>query len=255
MIFDTHAHYDDIAFDEDRDELIEYMHQNGVDYIVNAGEAVKSSLAGVEMGKKYDFVYSASGIHPEHANETTDSDIVEIEKIAKENKKVVAIGEIGLDYHYEGYNKEKQIDIFKKQLKIAKDLDLPVIIHSRDASQDTFDIIKESGIRKGIIHCYSGSAQMAADYVKMGFFIGIGGVLTYKNARKLVEVAEEIDINNIVLETDCPYLAPAPFRGKRNNSLYIQYVAEKMAEIKGISYDEVCKITSETGKKIFGIQS
>ena len=255
MIFDTHAHYDDIAFDEDRDELIEYMHQNGVDYIVNAGEAVKSSLAGVEMGKKYDFVYSASGIHPEHANETTDSDIVEIEKIAKENKKVVAIGEIGLDYHYEGYNKEKQIDIFKKQLKIAKDLDLPVIIHSRDASQDTFDIIKESGVRKGIIHCYSGSAQMAADYVKMGFFIGIGGVLTYKNARKLVEVAEEIDINNIVLETDCPYLAPAPFRGKRNNSLYIQYVAEKMAEIKGISYDEVCKITSENGKKIFGIQS
>ncbi len=255
MIFDTHAHYDDIAFDEDRDELIEYMHQNGVDYIVNAGEAVKSSLAGVEMGKKYDFVYSASGIHPEHANETTDSDIVEIEKIARENKKVVAIGEIGLDYHYEGYNKEKQIDIFKKQLKIAKDLDLPVIIHSRDASQDTFDIIKESGVRKGIIHCYSGSAQMAADYVKMGFFIGIGGVLTYKNARKLVEVAEEIDINNIVLETDCPYLAPAPFRGKRNNSLYIQYVAEKMAEIKGISYDEVCKITSENGKKIFGIQS
>ncbi len=255
MIFDTHAHYDDIAFDEDRDELIEYMHQNGVDYIVNAGEAVKSSLAGVEMGKKYDFVYSASGIHPEHANETTDSDIVEIEKIAKENKKVVAIGEIGLDYHYEGYDKEKQIDIFKKQLKIAKDLDLPVIIHSRDASQDTFDIIKESGVRKGIIHCYSGSAQMAADYVKMGFFIGIGGVLTYKNARKLVEVAEEIDINNIVLETDCPYLAPAPFRGKRNNSLYIQYVAEKMAEIKGISYDEVCKITSENGKKIFGIQS
>ena len=255
MIFDTHAHYDDIAFDEDRDELIEYMHQNGVDYIVNAGEAVKSSLAGVEMGKKYDFVYSASGIHPEHANETTDSDIVEIEKIARENKKVVAIGEIGLDYHYEGYNKEKQIDIFKKQLKIAKDPDLPVIIHSRDASQDTFDIIKESGVRKGIIHCYSGSAQMAADYVKMGFFIGIGGVLTYKNARKLVEVAEEIDINNIVLETDCPYLAPAPFRGKRNNSLYIQYVAEKMAEIKGISYDEVCKITSENGKKIFGIQS
>ncbi len=206
MIFDTHAHYDDIAFDEDRDELIEYMHQNGVDYIVNAGEAVKSSLAGVEMGKKYEFVYSASGIHPEHANETTDSDIEEIEKIARENKKVVAIGEIGLDYHYEGYNKEKQIDIFKKQLKIAKDLDLPVIIHSRDASQDTFDIIKESEIRKGIIHCYSGSAKMAADYVKMGFFIGIGGVLTYKNARKLVEVAEEIDINNIVLETDCPYL-------------------------------------------------
>ena len=253
MIFDTHAHYDDEAFDMDRDQLLNDMHQKGIEYIVNAGEAVKSSLAGVEMGKRYDFVYSASGIHPEHANETNDRDIEEIEKIARENKKVVAIGEIGLDYHYEGYSKEKQIDIFKKQLEIAKELDLPVIIHSRDASQDTFDIIKESGVRKGIIHCYSGSAQMAKDYVKMGFFIGIGGVLTYKNARKLVEVAEEIPLEAIVLETDCPYLAPAPFRGKRNNSLYIQFVAEKMAEIKGISYEEVCRKTVENGKKIFGI--
>ena len=152
MIFDSHAHYDDEAFDADRDELLTSMHANGVEYILNAGEAVKSSLAGVELGKKYDFIYSAAGIHPEHDEETTDEDIAEIEKIALQNKKVRAIGEIGLDYHYEGYNKEKQIYIFKKQLEIAKKINLPVIIHSRDAAQECFDIIKESRVNMGVIH-------------------------------------------------------------------------------------------------------
>jgi len=254
MIFDSHAHYDDEAFDDDRDELLQSMHENGVDYIVNSGESVRSSFAGVELGKKYDFIYSSSGIHPHYASEVTEEDLETVEKIAAENEKVVAIGEIGLDYHYEGYSREKQIYIFKKQLEIAERLNLPVIIHSREASQECFDIIKESKVRKGVIHCYSGSAQMAADYVKMGFYIGIGGVVTYSNAKKLVEVAENIGIENIVVETDCPYLAPTPFRGKRNNSSYIEYVAEKIAEIKGISYKEVCEKTSLNAKNLFGIK-
>ena len=255
MIFDSHAHYDDEAFDADRDELLTSMHANGVEYILNAGEAVKSSLAGVELGKKYDFIYSAAGIHPEHDEETTDEDIAEIEKIAIQNKKVRAIGEIGLDYHYEGYNKEKQIYIFKKQLEIAKKINLPVIIHSRDAAQECFDIIKESRVNMGVIHCYSGSVEMAKEYIKIGFYIGIGGVVTYKNARKLVEVAEAIPIEKIVLETDCPYLAPSPFRGKRNNSSYIEFVAEKIEEIKGISYEKVCEITTENAKKLYDINN
>lgn len=255
MIFDSHAHYDDEAFDADRDELLTSMHANDVEYILNAGEAVKSSLAGVELGKKYDFIYSAAGIHPEHDEETTDEDIAQIEKIALQNKKVRAIGEIGLDYHYEGYNREKQIYIFKKQLEIAKKINLPVIIHSRDAAQECFDIIKESKVNMGVIHCYSGSVEMAKEYIKMGFYIGIGGVVTYKNARKLVEVAEAIPIEKIVLETDCPYLAPSPFRGKRNNSSYIEFVAEKIAEIKGISYEKVCEITTENAKKLYDINN
>ena len=255
MIFDSHAHYDDEAFDADRDELLTSMHANGVEYILNAGGAVKSSLAGVELGKKYDFIYSAAGIHPEHDEETTDEDIAEIEKIALQNKKVRAIGEIGLDYHYEGYNKEKQIYIFKKQLEIAKKINFPVIIHSRDAAQECFDIIKESRVNMGVIHCYSGSVEMAKEYIKIGFYIGIGGVVTYKNARKLVEVAEAIPIEKIVLETDCPYLAPSPFRGKRNNSSYIEFVAEKIAEIKGISYEKVCEITTENAKKLYDINN
>ena len=254
MIFDSHAHYDDRKFDKDRDELLTYMHENGVEFILNSGESVRASRAGVELGKKYDFVYSASGIHPHYASNVTDKDLQIIEEIAVKNKKVVAIGEIGLDYHYDGYSAEDQKYVFEKQLMIAKKLDLPVIIHSRDASQECFDIIKASGVRKGVIHCYSGSAQMAVDYAKMGFYIGIGGVVTYNNARKLVEVVEALPIERIVVETDCPYLAPQQVRGERNNSMYIEYVAQKIAEIKGISYEKVCEITNFNARNLFDIR-
>lgn len=254
MIFDSHAHYDDRKFNADRDELLSSMHENGVDYIVNSGESLKASKAGVELGKKYDFIYSASGIHPSNTDTMDENVLKEIKKIAL-MPKVVAIGEIGLDYHYDNTDKPTQKYWFSRQLELAKELDMPVIIHSRDAAQECFDIIKESRVNMGVIHCYSGSVEMAKEYIKIGFYIGIGGVVTYKNARKLVEVAEAIPIEKIVLETDCPYLAPSPFRGKRNNSSYIEFVAEKIEEIKGISYEKVCEITTENAKKLYDINN
>lgn len=253
MIFDSHAHYDDRKFNADRDELLSSMHENGVDYIVNSGESLKASKAGVELGKKYDFIYSASGIHPSNTDTMDENVLKEIKKIAL-MPKVVAIGEIGLDYHYDNTDKPTQKYWFSRQLELAKELDMPVIIHSRDAAQECFDMIKKSGVRKGIIHCYSGSAEMAMEYVKMGFYIGIGGVLTYSNARKTVDVAEEVPLNRIVLETDCPYLAPVPNRGKRNDSTMIKYVAEKLAEIKNISVEQVYFVTSQNAKDVFELK-
>lgn len=252
MIFDSHAHYDDKQFNSDRDELLRSMHENGVDFIVNSGESLRASKAGIELGKKYVFLYSAVGIHPNNTSNMNDEILREIKNLAS-NKKVVAIGEIGLDYHYDNTDKQCQRYWFRRQLELAKELKMPVIIHSRDAAQECFDMIKESGVNKGIIHCYSGSPQMALDYVKLGYYIGIGGVLTYSNARKTVETAEALPLNRIVLETDCPYLAPVPFRGKRNNSSYIKYVAEKLAEIKNITVNEVYDVTSQNAKDVFSI--
>jgi len=251
MIFDSHAHYDDRKFDKDRDELLKYMHENGVEFILNSGESVRASKAGVELGKKYDFVYSASGIHPHYASDVTDRDLQIVEEIAVKNKKVVAIGEIGLDYHYDGYSAEDQKYVFEKQLMIAKKLDMPVIIHSRDAAQECFDMIKESGVRKGVIHCYSGSAEMAEEYVKMGFKIGVGGVVTYKNSKKLIETVERLSIKDILIETDSPYLAPSVVRGTRNDSSNLKYVVKKIAELKNMTEEEVAKITSDNAVELF----
>ncbi|MCI1931532.1 MAG: TatD family hydrolase [Clostridia bacterium] len=253
MIFDSHAHYDDEQFDSDRDELLLSLHKNGVDFIMNSGESVRASKAGVELGKKYDFIYSAAGIHPSYASSTTDEDIKIIRKILENEKKVLALGEIGLDYHYENADKEKQRTLFKKQLSLAKELDMPVIIHSRDASQECFDIIKESGVRNGVIHCFSSSKELAAEYIKLGFFIGIGGVLTYSNARKMAEVVESAPIERILLETDCPYLAPVPNRGKRNDSSMLTYVAEKISEIKNMNIESVYSITENNALRMFRI--
>ena len=253
MIFDSHAHYDDKQFDKDRDELLSSMNKNGVDFILNSGESLRASKAGVELGKKYDFIYSASGIHPSNTKNMTEEIYNEIKELTK-NEKVVAIGEIGLDYHYDNTDKEKQRYWFKRQLEMAKELSMPVIIHSRDAAQECFDIIKESGVNKGIIHCYSGSPEMAAAYVKLGFYIGIGGVLTYNNAKKTVDFVRILPLNRIVLETDCPYLAPVPNRGKRNDSTMIKFVAEKIAEIKHVPVNEVYSVTSQNAKNVFGIK-
>lgn len=227
MIFDTHAHYDDEAFESDREELLNSMHEGGVLGIVNASADINSSLSSAKLSEKYPYVFAAVGVHPENLDGLSEDYTEQIKKIATEHKKVVAIGEIGLDYHFRSDNKEKQIEVFENQVKLANFLDLPVIVHDREAHKDTFDILKKYN-PKGIVHCFSGSVEMAKEIVKLGMKLGIGGVLTFKNAKTIVEVVKQIPLSHLVLETDAPYLAPVPFRGKRCNSSYIKFVAEKI---------------------------
>lgn len=250
MYFDTHAHFDDEKFDENRDTLIEEMHSNGVDYIINVGADIKSSQKSMELAEKYDFIYAAVGVHPHEVENMTDGDIDKLRKFA-EYEKVVAIGEIGLDYYYDFSSRDKQRYWFERQLKLAYELNLPVSIHSREAAKETFDIIKNSNVRKGVIHAYSGSAEMAKDYIDMGFYIGVGGVVTFKNAKKLIDVVSLAPIERILLETDSPYLSPVPVRGTVNNSQNLKYVAEKIGEIKQIEPKKVCEITAQNAKGIF----
>lgn len=250
MYFDTHAHYDDEKFDENRDTLIEEMHTNGVDYIINIGSDMESSVKSMELAKKYDFIYAAVGVHPHEVKDMTEA-VIERLREYSEYEKVVAIGEIGLDYYYDFSPRDKQRYWFERQLELAAELDLPVSIHSRDAAQETFDIIKNSRVRKGVIHAYSGSVEMARDYIDMGFYIGVGGVVTFKNAKKLVDVVRFAPMEKILLETDSPYLSPVPLRGTVNNSQNLKYVADKIGEIKQISLEKVCEITSQNAKVIF----
>lgn len=250
MYFDTHAHFDDEKFDENRDTLIEEMHSNGVDYIINVGADIKSSQKSMELAEKYDFIYAAVGVHPHEVENMTDEDIDKLRKFA-EYEKVVAIGEIGLDYYYDFSSRGKQRYWFERQLKLAYELNLPVSIHSREAAKETFDIIKNSNVRKGVIHAYSGSAEMAKDYIDMGFYIGVGGVVTFKNSKKLIDVVSFAPIERILLETDSPYLSPVPVRGTVNNSQNLKYVAEKIGKIKQIEPEKVCEITAQNAKGIF----
>ncbi len=250
-IFDSHAHYDDARFNEDRDELLLSMKENGIDNIMNIGADLPTSEKALKLAEKYDFIYCSVGVHPEAANRTPDNFIYNIREMAK-NKKVKAIGEIGLDYHYEGYSAEKQQEIFTKQLILAEELNLPVIIHNRDAHADTMHILKQHNV-KGVVHCFSGSAEMAKELVKMGFYIGFTGVITFKNARRAVEAVEAIPLDRLLVETDCPYMAPEPNRGKRCDSTMLTYIITKMAEIKNISPKEMTKISSENTHKIFNI--
>lgn len=253
MIFDTHAHYDDKQFDTDRDELLSSLPGLGVGTIVNVGASLEGCKRVIELAKKYSYIYAAVGVHPDEVGELNDETFVMLEDWCHEEK-VVAVGEIGLDYYWDEEPRAVQKDWFIKQLKLARKVNLPVNIHSRDAAEDTFQIMKEhaQGLQ-GIIHCYSGSKEMAAEYVKLGFHIGVGGVVTFKNGRKLKQVVEEIPLEAIVLETDCPYLAPEPYRGKRNNSAYIKYVAEEIARLKGTTFDEVIKQTELNAKKVYGL--
>lgn len=252
MFFDTHAHYDDSRFDEDRNELLLSLKQHNVSYVVNVGADINSSQNSINLANKFDFVYASVGIHPHDAINAKEQDYEQLKKWLQLDK-VVALGEIGLDYHYDNSPKDIQRQVFKKQLKICENVTKPVIIHSREASQEVFDILKESGVRKGVIHAYSGSPEMALDYIKMGFYIGVGGVVTFKNANKLVNVVKNIPLESILIETDCPYLTPTPFRGSRNSSIYLNYIVEKIAEIKEIDAKIVEKTTFNTAKKFFCI--
>ena len=252
MIFDTHTHYDDEQFDSDRDELLGKMQEAGIETIVDVGASIETTKKALELAHKYDFIYAAVGVHPSEVEELSDDSIEQLRSLSRDSK-CVAIGEIGLDYHWPDPAPELQKVWFKRQLDLARQEHLPVIIHSRDAAADTLDILKEEHAEEigGVVHCFSYSKEIARECTKMGFYIGIGGVLTFKNARKMVEVMEDTPMDRILLETDCPYLAPEPFRGKRNSSLYLPYVVEKMAQIKGITTDEVIRITRENAMTMY----
>lgn len=250
MFFESHAHYDDKAFDEDREIILDLLPQNNIKYVVNAGSDINSSIASVELANKYPYMYAAVGIHPNEVQNISNLDII---RDLCNNTKVVAIGEIGLDYHYTREYIDLQKYWFNEQLKLAKELNLPVIIHSREAAQDCFNIIKDSKIDKGDIHCYSGSVEMALEYIKMGFYIGIGGVITFSNSKKLVEVVNSIPLNKILIETDSPYLSPVPNRGKRNNSQNLIYICEKIAQIKQVTVNKVEKTTCDNARLLFNV--
>lgn len=254
MIFETHAHYDDEAFDEDRDILLSAMQENGIEYIVNVGANLKSTAASIALAQKYSFIYAAAGVHPSDTGELDEESFLWLKEQCL-LEKVVAVGEIGLDYYWDNVERSVQKFWFERQLDLAREMKKPVIIHSRDAAKDTFDIMtaKNAGEMGGVVHCYSYSPEMALDYVKMGFYIGVGGVVTFQNGKKMKEVVEAVPMERILLETDSPYLSPVPNRGKRNTSLNLPYVAQKIAEIKGISYDEVVAVTAENAKKMYKI--
>ena len=249
--FDSHAHYDDKRFKADREELLrELLPACGVSHVINVGCDVKSSERSIRLAEKYDYIYAAVGVHPHELYDMSSQTIAKLKKLS-EHKKVVAIGEIGLDYYYDTHPKELQRFWFRQQLRLAEETNLPVIIHSRDASQETFDIIQSSSVRRGSIHCYSGSAEMAQEYVKMGFSIGVGGVVTFSNEKKLVERVAAIPMESILIETDCPYLAPNPNSVKRNDSSNLKYVVEKIAEIKNMTPETVAKISEKNAADLF----
>lgn len=253
-IFESHAHYDSRKFEEDREELLSSMQENGIGTIMNVGATWKSVTTVIELAEQYPFMYAALGLHPDEVGDLDDEKF-EFLKSQCNHEKVVAIGEIGLDYYWDNESHDVQKKWFIRQLDLARELDLPVIIHSRDAAEDTLKIMKEhaKGLR-GVIHCFSYSKELAEEYVKMGFYIGVGGVVTFKNGKKLKEVVEAIPLERILLETDCPYLAPEPYRGKRNSSLYIPHIAQEIADLKGITYEEVVAQTEQNAKMLFGIQ-
>lgn len=248
---DTHAHYDAEEFDADRDELLTRLFAESVDSIITMGCSLKSSAAALKLAEKYERMYAAVGIHPEDCENLPDDYISQIKTLAA-NKKVRAIGEIGLDYHYDGFSREKQIVCFKEQLKLAQELDFPVVIHSRDATKDTLDILAEYRPR-GVVHCFSGSAETAREILRIGLMISFTGVLTFKNAKKAVEACEVIPLDRIMLETDCPYMSPVPYRGERCDSSMVRFTAEKLAQIKGISTDEAILACNRNAIEFFGL--
>jgi len=254
MLFDTHAHMDDRAFDTDRVELLNGLPGKGIGLLMNPGCSLESSRNAVALAAQYDYIYAAVGSHPDVADEVNEEVLEEYRKLCKLNPKVKAIGEIGLDYHYEDIPRELQLRAFRLQMELARELDLPVIVHERDAHEDGMNIVKnEFPTVKGVFHCYSGSAEMARQLVDLGWYIGFTGVLTFKNARKAIETAEAIPLERIVLETDCPYMAPVPFRGKRNDPGYLYRMVEKLAEVRGLSVEEIHRITLENGKRLYRI--
>ena len=255
MIFDTHAHYDDEAFDEDRDEVLTSLREWGVGTVVNVGASMEGSRRSVSLSEQYEFVYSAVGVHPDEVGELREEDM-EWMREQLQKPKVVAVGEIGLDYYWDKEGHDLQKKWFLRQLKLAKELKKPVIIHSREAAADTMELLKANyhGEMPMVMHCYSYSMEMAREYRKMGLYLGIGGVLTFKNAKKLKETVLESPMEYLLLETDCPYLAPVPNRGKRNDSGMLKYVVQELAALKGITPEEVIRITEENARRFYGIQ-
>lgn len=251
-IFDTHCHYDDHAFDEDRDELLgEILGQ--ISGVIHAAIDIKSSNFGIENSLKYETFYTSVGIHPESLENLSENYIEELENLLKSgNSKIVAIGEIGLDYHYEGFDKAKQIEVFETQLLLANKYNLPVIVHLRDATEDGMELLKKHK-PKGVLHCFSGSAETAKEVVKLGMYISFTGVLTFKNSKKAKKACEAVPIDRLLLETDCPYMAPEPFRGKRCDSRMIEKTATAMGEIKGVSTEEMLKTAKENARTLFGV--
>ena len=253
MLFDTHAHLDADSFDADRHDLIAALPGQGLGLVMNPGCDLPSSRATVELANRYDFIYAAVGSHPDAADQVTEEVLEEYRALVKNNPKVKAIGEIGLDYHYEDIPREIQQQAFRMQMALARELDLPAIVHEREAHEDGMRIVDEFPQVKGVFHCYSGSLEMAKELIKRGWYIGFTGVLTFKNARKAIEVAASIPIERIVIETDCPYMAPEPFRGRRNDPGKVYRMAEKLAELRGISPEEAQTITMENGRRLYRI--
>jgi len=254
MIIDSHAHLDDKRFDRDRDLIIKSLKNNGIEMVINIGADLQTSIASVSLAEKHENIYATVGVHPHSAKEMDNSTLEILRTFAKRDK-VVAIGEIGLDFYYDNSPRDIQRKWFKEQLNLAKELNLPVVIHSRDAAQETFDTLKEAqdGTLRGVLHCYSGSLEMALEYVKLGFYISIAGPVTFKNARATKEVAKGVPLDRLLVETDCPYLTPEPNRGKRNEPLFVKYVASTIGELRGISYEELAKATNKNTKELFGI--
>ena len=253
MLFDTHAHMDDRAFDEDRAELLAALPGAGLALVMNPGCSLASSYNAVKLANTYDYMYAAVGSHPDVADEVNEDVLEQYRTLVRENPKVKAIGEIGLDYHYEDIPREIQLRAFRMQMGLARELNLPVIVHEREAHDDGMKVVHDFPEVTGVFHCYSGSAEMARQLVDLGWYIGFTGVLTFKNARKAIEVASSIPLDRIVLETDCPYMAPEPFRGRRNDPGKLYRMAEKLAEIRGLSVEEIQAITVENGKRLYRI--
>lgn len=256
MLFDSHAHYDDERFDDDREDILDIMKENNVGGIINSCAELADMEKIIPLVEKYDFMYATVGIHPHSADTLTDEALVEIENYLK-HPKVKAVGEIGLDYFYDFSPKEVQKEAFRRQAELAKALKVPIAIHDRDAHKDTMDILRECGARDigGEFHCYAGSVEMAREILDWGMYIAFGGSLTFKKSQRPVEAAKYVPLDRILIETDCPYLTPEPYRGKRNSSLYVHFVAEKLAEIKGVEVEEIIRITEENAKKCFRIDN
>jgi len=253
MLFDTHAHMDDEAFAADREELLASLPGQGIGLLMNPGCSLASSRNASMLSGQYDYIYAAVGSHPDAADEVNEAVLEEYRMLCKHNPKIRAIGEIGLDYHYEDIPREIQQQAFRAQMALAKELDKPVIVHEREAHEDGMRIVEEFPEVTGVFHCYSGSAEMAKWLVNRGWYIGFTGVLTFKNARKALEVASAIPLDRIVLETDCPYMAPEPFRGRRNDPGKLYRMAEKLAELRGLTLEEIHTITTENGKRLYRI--
>lgn len=253
MYFDTHTHLDDEKFDPDRELVIENLKKEGVSLAVNVGADLTSSKNSIALAEQYDFIYAAVGVHPNEVGEMQDEDLETLADMAK-HEKVVAIGEIGLDYHYDEPGRDVQKLWFEKQLRLAQTLNMPFIVHDRDAHQDTLELLKKVGYYNGVMHCFSGSCEMAKILLDLGFYISIAGQVTFKNAPKVKEVAKMVPADRLFIETDSPYLTPEPHRGERNNSANVKFTCAKIAELKGICAEELAKITLENGKKFYGIR-